>query len=79
MENLVASPMSAWYQIGGVHGGGSPVMETITLNAEYDYESRKDLAKYLAGIGKELDQSKELDMKPAFGSNLVDEGVPFDK
>lgn len=79
VENLTASSMAAWYEIAGVHGGGSPVMETIALNQEYDYEARKNIAKYLAGISKELDQSKELGMKPAFGSNLVEEGVPFEK
>ena len=71
VENLVASPVSAWYQIAGVHGGGSPIMETITLNAEYDYESKKNIAKYLAGINKELDQSEDLSIKPTFGSSLV--------
>ncbi|GAJ07528.1 unnamed protein product, partial [marine sediment metagenome] len=60
---LAASSMTAWYQIAGVHGGGSPVMETITLNAEYDYESKKDIVRYLAGINKELDQSKELEKR----------------
>jgi len=60
VENTVASAMACWYQIAGVHGGGSPIMETITLNLEYDYESKKNIAKYLAGIDKELDQSKEL-------------------
>ena len=64
VENVAASPMSAWYQIAGVHGGGSPIMETITLNAEYDYESKKNIAKYLGGINKELDQSKDLKERP---------------
>jgi len=64
VENLTASSMAAWYEIAGVHGGGSPVMETIALNQEYDYESRKNIAKYLAGINKELDQSKQLIEEP---------------
>lgn len=64
VENLTASSMAAWYEIAGVHGGGSPVMETIALNQGYDYESRKNIAKYLAGINKELDQSKQLKEKP---------------
>jgi len=64
VENLTASSMAAWYQIAGVHGGGSPIMETIALNQEYDYESKKNIAKYLAGINKELDQSKDLRWKP---------------
>ena len=79
VENVVASPMSAWYQIAGVHGGGSPIMETITLNAEYNYESKKDIAKYLAGIDKDLDQSKELSIKPAFGNTLIEEQTQSDK
>jgi len=64
VENLTASSMAAWYEIAGVHGGGSPVMETIALNLEYDYEARKNIAKYLAGIDKELDQSKFLKTEP---------------
>ncbi|MBA7612513.1 4-hydroxybutyryl-CoA dehydratase/vinylacetyl-CoA-Delta-isomerase [subsurface metagenome] len=65
IENVGASPMTHWYAIAGVHGGGSPIMETIALNLEYDYESKKNIAKYLAGINKELDQSKELGKKPS--------------
>ncbi len=64
IENIAASDMACWYQIAGVHGGGSPIMETITLNIEVDYESKKNIAKYLAGINEELDQSKELKTKP---------------
>lgn len=79
VENVVASPMGAWYQIAGVHGGGSPIMETITLNIEYNYESKKNIAKYLAGIDKALDQSKDLEVKPTFGANLVKEGAPLEK
>jgi len=67
IENIGASSMAHWYAIAGVHGGGSPIMETITLNAEYDYESKKNIAKYLAGICSELDQSKDLSIKPTFG------------
>ncbi|GAF81582.1 unnamed protein product, partial [marine sediment metagenome] len=70
VENLSASAMASWYEIAGVHGGGSPIMETIALNLEYDYESRKNIAKYLAGINKELDQSKLLKEKPTFGREL---------
>ena len=79
VENLVASPMSAWYQVAGVHGGGSPIMETITLNAEYDYESKKNIAKYLAGVSMELDQSKDLGIEPTFGGNPLEKGLPFGK
>ena len=77
VENLVASPMTLWYQIAGVHGGGSPIMETITLNSEYDYESKKNIAKYLAGINEGLDQSKELDTNLTHRINLTGEEPPY--
>src|SRR4030042_4764143 len=66
VESIGASSMGVWTQIAGVHGGGSPIMETITLNAEIDYEAKKNIAKYLAGINEKLDQSKELKKKPIF-------------
>jgi len=72
IENIGASSMAHWYAIAGVHGGGSPIMETITLNAEYDFESKKNIAKYLAGINKELDQSKDLEIKPTFGDSSLE-------
>jgi len=64
VESIGASSMAPWTQIAGVHGGGSPIMETITLNAEIDHEAKKNIAKYLAGIDKELDQSEELRREP---------------
>ena len=39
-----------WAQYSGVHGGGSPVMEKIGIRSQYDLESKKKVAKYLAGI-----------------------------
>lgn len=64
IEEVGASPMTAWYEIAGVHGGGSPIMETIALGIEYDFETRKNLARYLAGIDKAYDESKELNIEP---------------
>jgi aromatic ring hydroxylase len=66
VESIGASSMAPWTQIAGVHGGGSPIMETITLNAEIDHEAKKNIAKYLAGIDKELDQSEELSREPSW-------------
>jgi hypothetical protein len=54
-------------------------METIALNVGYDYESRKNIAKYLAGINKELVQSKDLGIKPTFGGSLLEPGTPLEK
>jgi len=65
VENVGASPMTAWYEIAGVHGGGSPIMETIALSSEYDFETRKNLARYLAGIDEAYDESKELELEPS--------------
>ena len=64
VESMASSSMATWTQIAGVHGGGSPIMETITLNAAIDYEAKKGIAKYLAGIKEDLDQSKELGKEP---------------
>ena len=35
---------------GGVHGGGSPIMEEIAIYGNYDIQAKKKLAKDLAGI-----------------------------
>ena len=67
VENVGASPMTHWYEIAGVHGGGSPIMETIALGIEYDYNTRKRLARFLAGIDEEFDDSKDRMREPAYG------------
>jgi aromatic ring hydroxylase len=64
VESIGASPMSAWYEIAGVHGGGSPIMETISLNAGYDFESKKNV---------ELDDTKDLAVQPTFGDSLTED------
>ncbi|MGC9325924.1 MAG: 4-hydroxyphenylacetate 3-hydroxylase N-terminal domain-containing protein [Desulfomonilia bacterium] len=71
VENVGASPMTAWYEIAGVHGGGSPIMETIALGIEYDYKTRRNLARYLAGIDKEFDDTQDIEKTPTFGDGLV--------
>ncbi len=35
-------------KVGGYHGGGSPIMEQIAINTQYDIESRKKLVRYIA-------------------------------
>ena len=71
VEDISASGMSAWYKIAGVHGGGSPIMESISLSLDYDYEDKTNLARYLAGINPELDDSKMLQEEPSLGKSLV--------
>lgn len=65
VENVGASSMASWYKIAGVHGGGSPIMETIALNIGYDYEDKKRVARYLAGIDETLDDTQMRDLRPA--------------
>lgn len=71
VEDLSTTGMSAWYKIGGVHGGGSPIMETISLNLEYDYEDKKRVARYLAGIDEKLDDSALRNLEPTMGTSLI--------
>lgn len=77
VENVGASPMTAWYEIAGVHGGGSPIMETIALGIEYDYETKKKLARYLGGLEKGFDDSIDLNREPTFGDGLLTERQDF--
>jgi Aromatic ring hydroxylase len=50
MENKLCDAFEGAAAVAGVHGGGSPLMETITMMSRYDLEPLKDLAKYLAGF-----------------------------
>ncbi|MCP4668833.1 MAG: aromatic ring hydroxylase [Deltaproteobacteria bacterium] len=55
IENLMVSDMGVVVgQVAGLHGGGSPQMETITMMSRYDLESLKKIAKYLFGIEDKL-------------------------
>ncbi len=50
-NDLLCSELgSISFQIAGVHGGGSPIMEDIAVLGSYDLKSREKLAKHLAGI-----------------------------
>ncbi|OGR25959.1 MAG: aromatic ring hydroxylase [Desulfobacterales bacterium RIFOXYA12_FULL_46_15] len=64
VEELGTSAMSAWYKVAGVHGGGSPIMETISLGLDYDFEDKKNVARYLAGIDETLDDSRMRQEEP---------------
>ncbi|MFW9939693.1 MAG: 4-hydroxyphenylacetate 3-hydroxylase family protein [Candidatus Thorarchaeota archaeon] len=54
IETLVVSDLAGLMQVAGLHGGGSPQMETITMMMRYDTEKLKDIAKYLFGIKSKL-------------------------
>jgi len=40
--------------VAGLHGGGSPQMEEVAMMSRYDLEELKGIAKYLAGIEKDI-------------------------
>ena len=50
MENKLCDSFEAAQAVAGVHGGGSPLMETICMMQRYPLEDLKAIAKYLAGI-----------------------------
>ena len=54
IEAMVVSDLGGLMQVAGLHGGGSPAMETITMMMRYDTERLKDIAKYLFGIKSKL-------------------------
>lgn len=62
VENILASDLTGVTQIAGVHGGGSPIMETIMMMGTYNIEKIKDIARYLAGIKKELPRISREDL-----------------
>lgn len=50
IADFSCSAWSAEWQYGGVHGGGSPIMELIGIRSQYDLKSKMQLVKDLAGI-----------------------------
>lgn len=50
ISDFLCSGFGGVCQLAGVHGGGSPIMETISLIGNYDLTSKKEIAKYIAGI-----------------------------
>ncbi len=53
LSDYLASGWGGVWQVAGVHGGGSPIMETIGILSTYDFEERKKIARRLAGIPEE--------------------------
>ena len=54
IESMIVSDLAGLMQVAGLHGGGSPQMETIAMMGRYDVEKLKDISKYLFGIRKTL-------------------------
>ncbi|MEM2346183.1 MAG: 4-hydroxyphenylacetate 3-hydroxylase C-terminal domain-containing protein, partial [Archaeoglobaceae archaeon] len=56
ISNILCSSIGGVQAVAGVHGGGSPVMEDILIWRTYNFEKRKEFAKFLVGI---IDQIPE--------------------
>ncbi|MFX1337801.1 MAG: 4-hydroxyphenylacetate 3-hydroxylase family protein [Promethearchaeota archaeon] len=54
--DMLCSARGGIAQVGGYHGGGSPVMEQIAITSQYDIESRKKMVKEIAGINDKLNK-----------------------
>ena len=54
IEDQMVSDFGASQIIAGLHGGGSPQMESVAMMSRYDLEELKGIAKYLAGIEKDI-------------------------
>jgi aromatic ring hydroxylase len=50
LGDVLCSAHGGVRNVGGYHGGGSPIMEQIAITTQYDIESRKKLVKYIAGM-----------------------------
>lgn len=50
ISDLTCSGFGGVWQIAGVHGGGSPIMETIAILSNYNLGEKVQIAKFLAGI-----------------------------
>jgi 4-hydroxyphenylacetate 3-monooxygenase/4-hydroxybutyryl-CoA dehydratase/vinylacetyl-CoA-Delta-isomerase len=53
LSDMLCSSLSGVSAVAGVHGGGSPIMEEIIIAATYDFDRKKKIARYLAGIEKD--------------------------
>lgn len=50
VSDFTTSAYAGVMQVAGVHGGGSPIMEQISITSQYDIEEKKQIVKRLSGI-----------------------------
>jgi len=50
LSDMLCSAHAGVAQVGGLHGGGSPIMEKIAIRNNYDIDSCKRLIKMHCGI-----------------------------
>lgn len=54
IEDQMLSEFGSSQIVAGLHGGGSPQMETVAMMGGYDLEELKGISKYLAGIEPDI-------------------------
>lgn len=64
IEDQAVSSFGASQVVAGLHGGGSPQMESIAMMSRYDLEELKGIAKYLAGIEMDIPIYKRESVNP---------------
>ncbi|MBW2096880.1 MAG: aromatic ring hydroxylase [Deltaproteobacteria bacterium] len=64
LENMLVSDFAGVMQVAGLHGGGSPQLETIAMMSRYDLEELKGIAKYLFGIEKDVPRYERATVTP---------------
>jgi 4-hydroxybutyryl-CoA dehydratase/vinylacetyl-CoA-Delta-isomerase len=57
--DITCSTVGAFFNYGGYHGGGSPIMEQIAITSQYDIELRKDVVRKLAGLKQKNNSEKQ--------------------
>ncbi len=60
ISDLTCSAWGGVWQIAGVHGGGSPIMETIAILSNYNLKQKTDIAKFLSGIANDNKDKEEV-------------------
>ena len=50
LSDMLCSASAGVAQVGGLHGGGSPIMEKIAIRNNYDIDARKRMVKRLCAI-----------------------------
>lgn len=64
IQDATVTDLAGVMQYAGLHGGGSPQMETITMMKRYDTDRLKKIAKYLSGIEEKFEKYERPTVTP---------------
>ena len=63
LSDMLCSGWVGVWQVASVHGGGSPMMETVAILGNYPIQARKEIAIYLAGIKSKDEFENKVEVK----------------